>query len=518
MNEQAQALVHEKILAEAGRLGLRGFLLSTPLVLGVSGGADSLAMLHIICALRGKDAPGTIHVAHLNHWFRKQEARDDAAFVRDTAEQNGLSCTIEVFDVPNYARRSKLSAEDAARRVRYAFLASLARERGAAVAVAHNADDQIETVLMSILRGTGIGGLAGMQMLGNVPPTSGDGATAHFTPGAGAGGGSVRLFRPLLHIWRHEILDYCKSANLEPRFDSTNWERVYKRNRVRHDLIPLLQMQYSLAIKSHLYNLAQIAQGENELLDIIVEGEWQRIAEVVNSNNSRKVTIEQSRFAPLHDAMKRRLARRAILEVAGALQDISFEQVNAVTGILAGEQGSPAAMHLPHHLVAARRGKWSTVGIRDDGTTPEASENRPTVHGIQSIRVEPGMNTSTSEGWVINARVMDKTDVSAVADTLTALFDYDVLATLGPCVLRTRREGDYIQPMGMQGRKSLQDLMVDAKIPRELRTEVAVIALENSSEVIWVPGKGGRRSRHAPVTSSTQRVLQINFSKQPNEL
>ena len=251
-------------------------LLETPLIVGVSGGANSLTLLHVLRELRGERATASLHVAHLNHWVRGKEAADDEAFVLGVAEQWGIPCTVGQFDVPNYARLNHFSIENAARRARYAFFAQLAQENDAAVAVAHNADDQVETVLMGILRGTGVSGLAGMQVVGKVHLPTADRELDAFAPFDA--GREVVLFRPLLGAWRWEILEYCKEAGLKPRWDSTNWERTYRRNRVRHDLIPTLQMQYSLAIKDHLYNLADIAQGEDSLVEGMVDDVWARIA------------------------------------------------------------------------------------------------------------------------------------------------------------------------------------------------------------------------------------------------
>lgn len=514
--------LEQHILREAARHDLLPYLLTQPLVVGVSGGADSLALLHILRALRGDAAHATLHVAHLNHWFRGVEGKEDAEFVRDTAAAWGLSCTVESFDVPNYARRARLSTEDAARRVRYAFLASLARGRGAGVAVAHNADDQVETVLMSILRGTGLSGLAGMQPLGTVHLPPPDDMIAAFAPPS-ASGEPVPLFRPLLSVWRHQIVEYCEQAGLQPRFDSTNWERIYKRNRVRHDLIPLLQMQYSLAIKEHLFNLSLIAHGEDELLESFVDKEWARIAltegdedddEDDMEGDNAGVRFRAKEFAALPQAMQRRLARRAISTVAGTLQDITFAHIEAAIAILAATPGSQAAMHLPHGLVVARQGEWSSIGERGEpgaGITISKSAEWPTVEPGTELPISPGDIISLENGWQLEVAILEAGELHPQPSALEALFDYDALLQLGPPMLRTRQPGDYIQPLGMAGRKSLQDLMVDAKIPREWRDRIPLLAT-GTGEVLWVPGRGGRRSRQALITEETRRVLHIKFS------
>ena len=510
--EQPDNDLAQQLISAARRQDLDDLLLRVPLVLGVSGGADLLALLHLLRAIRGEAARETLHVAHLNHWIRGKEALEDAEFVRGIAEAWGLGSTIDIFDVPNYARRHRLSSEDAARRVRYAFLAAIARERGAAVAVAHNADDQIETVLMSILRGAGTGGLAGMQMLSSVPVPPADQTPDPFASHRAEG--TIPLFRPLLHTWRHDIVAYCQQAGLEPRFDETNWERTYRRNRVRHDLIPLLQLQYSLAVKDHLFNLAEIARAENELVESIVDSEWEQIA--VQAGDGSEVRFDTRRFRALAEAMRRRLIRRAIYSVAHTLQDITFAHVETSAAIMGGGQGSPAAMDLPHGLAVRRGDGWASVGKRDrDEVLMAVAEGGlgewPLAPASTSTLIVPGQDISLQQGWHFKADLLDRGQVTLKSSDLVSLFDFGGLALLGEVALRTRLPGDFIQPFGMDGHKSLQDLMVDAKIPRGLRDTVPIIAIGGGNDVLWVPGRGGRRSSHALVTDSTLRVLQLVF-------
>jgi tRNA(Ile)-lysidine synthase len=502
-----------ELLDQARRLDFEDFLLRRPLVLGVSGGADSLAMLHLLCALRGDAASATLHVAHLNHWFRAKESQEDADFVERIAREWSITSTVETVDVPNFARRYKLSAEDAARRVRYDFLRSVALERGADVAVAHNADDQVETILMSILRGTGLAGLAGMQVISNLPPA----AATDTKPTRAISGATERvvLFRPLLHVWRHRIVEHCKQQGLEPRFDATNWERTYRRNRVRHDLIPLLQMQYSLAIKEHLFNLADIANEENALLNILTESEWARAAHV--SPDGSAVSFDTEAFPLLAVALRRRLVRRAIETVAGTLQDFGFEHIEAAVSILSAAPGSPAAHHLPHDLAIIRTGRQgrieSKVGVVEARSASVVTESAwPLLLSPGcTLHVTADSNVALEHGWTLCASLTQPSMEDPPPGDFVACFDADRLPSPLSLTLRTRRAHDTIRPMGMAGSKSLQDLMVDAKIPRELRDKVAVVAMQGLNDVLWVPGPGGRRSSHALITEQTKRVLLLTF-------
>jgi tRNA(Ile)-lysidine synthase len=513
MSQQSQGQPNtllQRVQQEMHRNGLTRYLTEEPLVVGVSGGADSLTLLHLLYTVRGDHASRSLHVAHLNHWIRDREAREDAEFVRDIAAKWGLSSTIETFDVPNFARRHKLSSEDAARRVRYVFLSRLAAERGATVAVAHNADDQVETVLMSILRGTGVSGLAGMSPLGKIPEATSSSEAMSSLPGR-TPDALIGLFRPLLAVWRHEIVDYCKSQGLEPRFDSTNWDRSYRRNRIRHDLLPLLQLQYSLAIKDHLYDLASIASGEDQLIEQIVEEAWTQVA--VPQPDGAQFRMDE--FANLPLGLMRRLARGAVLHAAGTLQDLTFDQIDRTVDILRGEEASTTAMHLPHDLIAGRQGEWSYIRRRSN--TPSLQQERIRVSewplaepGSRTV-LAPGEEVALPHGWRLESTVSEIGEPKVTPGPLAALFDYDAVARMGDLVLRTRSPGDFIVPLGMKGHKRLQDLLVDAKIPRELRDHIALLAARDGVEVLWVPGRGGRRSAHAAITEATERVLQLRF-------
>jgi tRNA(Ile)-lysidine synthase len=324
---------------------------------------------------------------------------------------------------------------------------------------------------------------------------------------------TVELYRPLLGVWRHEIEDYCGRHALEPRVDSTNVDQAYRRNRVRHDLIPYLQRHYSLAIKEHLFRLSLIARSEDELVAVLTGDLWGKLAQVESSG--RSVVFDIAEFASQPEALRRRLARRALQLVAGTLADFSFAHIEAAVAIMSGEAGSPSALDLPHGVRVERTPGKSRVSGRDD----EWSEHRAAACGRPlaadaPIGVVPGSTVALEEGWTLETAVAGAPAESAQAGDWCALYDYDALVQLGPLVLRRRAPGDYIRPLGMSGRRSLQDLIVDAKIPRGCRPYLAVLAPEGSQDVLWVPGPGGRRSGYAPLTRDTRRVLEMRFVKQ----
>jgi tRNA(Ile)-lysidine synthase len=499
----------ERMVADAGRLGHMELLLERPLVVGVSGGPDSLALLHLLVQLRGKQAPGTLYVAHLDHGIRGQAARDDAEFVRRVSEAWGVPVIMAEVDVPGFARRRGKSLEDAARRARYTFLASAAQSHDAAVAVGHNADDQVETVLMAILRGTGLTGLAGMQAVDAVHVAADRELLAAFPVETSR---RVALFRPLLSVWRYEIEDYCRQQGLEPRVDDTNLDLSYGRNRIRHDLIPYLQERYSLAVKDHILRLAGIARSEDEFAAAAAARAWDRLVRVEAVGDL--IAFDTAEFSAEPLAMRRRLARMALKLVAGALEDYTFSHIEQAVAVMSASGGAPPAIDVPHGLRVERQEGSSLVRQRGRAQAVAQAECGRPMAGDLPLRVEPGSTVDLEHGWTFETAVIDVRAEQPAMGDWQAAFDYDEVAQIGPLVLRCRAPGDYLRPLGMAGRRRLQDLMVDAKIPRECRAGLAVLAPEGSAEVLWVPGPGGRRSAHAPVTRDTRRVLAMRFTQQ----
>jgi tRNA(Ile)-lysidine synthase len=504
----------EKMLAEAQRLGHESLLMLANLVVGVSGGADSLALLHALCALRGDEARETLHVAHLEHGFRGDEGNADAAFVADIATAWGLQYTVRFVNVPSLVQKHHLSHEEAARRARYGFLSTLAREMEATVTVAHTADDQAETVLMSILRGSGLPGIAGMQALANVRVTPLDDTLDDVVPPSPI---TAQVFRPLLTTWRTEVEQYCGEQGLKPRSDSTNTEAAYLRNRVRLDLLAYLRDHYSPAIKEHLHTLADIASAEDSLLESYVGEVWRSIA--THEIAADRIALEVRRFGALHVAMQRRIARRAIRLLAGTLEGITFANIAEAIRTLAGEPGSTLRLHLPHEVIVERVAGSAIIARR----TASESASRPSdfIDKWPVMPVESEMPLSPSDvlalegGWRVECDTLRPDELSGSPGEFVAHFDQIALHELGALVLRTRRPGDYIQPLGMGGHKSLQDLYVDAKIPRALRDYLPVVALAQGSEVLWVPGPGGRRSAQAALGPQTTGVLRVILERDP---
>ena len=472
-----------------------------PLVVGVSGGPDSLALLHGLVRL-APDAGVQLHVAHLDHGLRPEAGAADAEFVAATCLAWDVPCTVGRADVAAYAAQGGWSLEDAARRVRYTFLAGVAATIGAdAVAVGHNADDQVETVVAHWLRGAGPAGLTGMAPWAPLPLPADHGALAAAL-GVPVAGAAPWLLRPLLNTWRSEITAYCAAAGLTPREDASNADPAYRRNYLRHILIPLLEREYP-GLRTRLHAGAAIFADEDALLEADLDRCWPAVAALEDGY----IAIRLALFAGLPRALQRRTLRRAAALVAGNLQGLEASHIMEALALLGADGRTGAVLQWPGGLTVRRErdralvvpaggapvdGRWPQLAPGQVCPLPEAGEIR--LAGYRLLIAEHAREDAPAGG------------------TWTAVFDADVVArTEESLVLRTRRPGDRLRPFGLGGRRrKLQDLLVDGGVPQPVRDSLALLA-QAGGEILWVPGPGGRRADLAPVGPGTRRVRAFTF-------
>jgi tRNA(Ile)-lysidine synthase len=475
-------------------------------VIGVSGGPDSLCLLHVLLRL-SPELSLNLHVAHLNHQMRGEAADADAAFVAELAADWGLPSTIESTDVLALARAEKIAFEEAARRARYAFLAQVAgRVGGRTVAVAHNADDQAETVLMHWLRGSGLAGLRGMlptTPLKDLRLEIGDLRLALGFPVPDFE--SLVLIRPLLAIPRAEIEVYCAQHKLQPRFDRSNLDTTYFRNRLRRELIPYLE-SYNVNIREVLRRSASVVAADYELLREQLEKTW---VQVVRAESDQAVIFDLRSWQTLPLALKRSAIRESIHRLRRELRNIDFVHVeNAVEILARGKTGDQAT--LPRGLVLTIGYNTFTVADQDYQDLPDM----PLLLTGHPVPVAvPGRTRLPETPWVLEAEVASRSavpenDVTA-ASRWEAFLDADVVA-LSP-TLRPRRPGDRFCPLGMKGHcKRLNEFMINEKIPVTWRDYVPLLVNTNG-QLAWVCG--WRPDERARVTQATRQVLSLHFER-----
>lgn len=461
------------------------------LLVAVSGGGDSLALLY---ALRRAQAEFELRLcgAHLNHTLRGAESDADAAFVESEFRRLGMPYTLQRADVAAYRRAHSLSLEDAARRVRYAFLAEAATHHAAhAVAVAHTADDQAETLLMNIIRGSGLDGLRGMRPLDRLAIDAAD----------------LTLFRPLLGVSRAQTYAYCAALGLQPRQDASNLSLEHTRNRIRLELMPMLE-SFNPAARDALLRLASNAAEDADCIRAQTNAVWQDVARQSDAGDG-VIALNTQALARQHPAVQSRILRRAINAVKGSADGITRRHILDMRRLTAGPAGR--TLHLPDGILFAAGYDEAHIGSAAAVTT--ALSPLPPIRGEHPLAV-PG--ETRIPGWRISASVCanaaecadpDACGAIAAAHGFSEMLDLDCVGTA--LHLRARRPGDRFQPLGMAQSKKLQDFMVDERIPRRWRDGVPLLVSRYGIACV-----AGRRIAHwARITDATKRRLHLNFRR-----
>ncbi len=467
--------------------------------MGVSGGPDSVCLLHILLGLCDRYHL-RLHVAHLHHGVRGKEADADAEYVALLANEWGLPTTIDRQDIPTLAREHRLAFEETARRVRYAFLARVANETAASrIAVGHNADDQAETVLMHFLRGTGPAGLCGMLPLTPLHTYRLDGFLDPTVPK------TISLIRPLLEVPRSDIEHYCTINNITPRLDRSNLDTTYFRNRLRHELLPTLRT-YNPNIGTQLCRTARVVSADYELLARLREDAWK---DVLLAAQETSIIFDKARWQALPTALQRATLRHAAYQLRRSLRDVGFVHVeNARMVAQRGETGSQAT--LPRGLALTVGYDTLTLGSIDDATPALPDDPLLWSAGRTPVQV-PGTIPLPGRKWIVEAKVLKKWDLKQIAvnqDVWTAYFDLGKLVE--PLTLRPRRPGDRFRPRGMDGHScKLSAFMINEKIPHPWRAHVPL--LEADGEIVWVCGY--RTADGVAVGPDTREVLRLKFTR-----
>ncbi len=480
-----------------------------PVVVGLSGGPDSLCLLHVLRRLC-KAYDLRIHVAHLNHSTRGKASDADAAFVRATAAAWDLPATVEKRDVPELADEHGLAFEEAARRVRYAFLAHVASSVDAEkIAVGHNADDQAETVLMHVIRGSGLAGLRGM--LPRTPITD----YRLLTPLAKEEAGSKRkkaralhpaccIIRPLLKVRRADIERYCADHDLRPRFDRSNLDTTYFRNRMRHKLLPELET-YNPNIRQGLCHMASVVAADYDVLINVRQEAWDN---VVREQREDAIVFDQAAWQALPVSLQRATLRQATFRLRRSLRDVTFVHVeNAREVALEGETGKSST--LPMGLALTVGYETLTVGEPNE---PGRPPDEPLLWSDEPLPVTvPGTTPLPESDWVLEAKVLERwtmTEITSPDHPWTGFFDARALTS--PIVLRSRRKGDRFRPLGMEGHSvKVSELMINLKIPEPWRDCVPLLVA--GRRILWVCGH--RIAENARVKPGTQQVVRFWFTR-----
>ncbi|MBI4298335.1 MAG: tRNA lysidine(34) synthetase TilS [Chloroflexi bacterium] len=479
--------VVERVHREVARV-LRdsGFAKRELLVVAVSGGPDSLTLLYSLNALR--DSFGLqLHGAHLNHGLRGADADEDAEFVAKTLQSLGLPCTVERAEVAAFRAKERLSLEEAARKVRYLFLSRVAAEVGAsAVALGHTSDDQAETILMNLLRGTGLSGLRGIALFTSAPMVS-------DMP-------EITALRPLLNVTREETEAYCRAQGLSPRRDETNLSSRFTRNRLRNELLPLLQ-QYNPNIKDSLLRLSRSAAEDLAYIEKEVDKAWAGVI----TERPRGLELDRSAFSSLDTAIQHHLLRRAVNHVKGDLGNVERNHIQNMARLM--QRGAGKSLDLPGQVTFSVSYATATLSSVMEEPCP-----LPPLDGEHRLNIQ---GETLLPGWQVSAVVPDPESASCYllreeqgrGDSYSAVLSLE--ATGRELWIRRRRPGDRFQPLGMAQEKKLQNFMVDSKIPRSWRDRIPLVVSPRG--IVWVVGY--RIAEWAQVQEATTGTIRLHFQR-----
>jgi tRNA(Ile)-lysidine synthase len=442
-------------------------------VVGVSGGPDSITLLHLLYKFRDY-YDIDILAAHLNHNFRPGDAEKDAEYVERFCRRIGIPCIVEFCDVPAMAKRENLSPEQAGRKARYDLFYRVMRERGYnKIAVAHNRDDQVETVLMRFIRGSGVEGLGGIH------------------PVRGC------IIRPLLDVPRSAIEEYCKEHKLEPVTDYSNFKPVYTRNKLRLEFIPYIRREYNPNIDRVIADTAQILRQENEYIHEVTE---RRFRELIRKKEENRLVFDIEGLKSLHGALLRRVLRMGVEKLKGDITDIAHSHIESLFNLVqSGETGR--IIDLPGSLIGGiSYGEFFLSAGKQDAES---------IDKVYSLKI-PGTTVIGEINGVIEAEIITVSDYLRDKENIDGTFAFFDYEKTGDKLFITKREyGDRFKPLGMKGTKKLKDFLIDLKVPKDKRDAIPIV--RNQKGIVWVAGY--RMDEDYKIDFNTRKVLKLRYHK-----
>lgn len=451
------------------------------ILLAISGGADSIALLHTMQRLKAEGLfTGDFVCAHINHQLRGSEADADEKFVIEQAHSLSLPIETRRIETISFARKNKLSIETAARQLRLESLLDIAKANNCnCIATGHQKDDNAETILQRLARGTGFRGLGGIW------------PKRLFAD-------DIRFVRPLLCVSRDEILQYLNERNLNWRVDHTNYQCTYRRNFIRHRLMPALQQDCKNNIVEQLFSLSQSARRFYDSVCEVAEKVWPKLVDY--SNDKLKFNLEI--FLNQPKPVKIELIRRGLTSLGNRERDLSRQHYEKILQ-LATQKTSNRKIELPSGFAA--RHEYRALIFEHLEKKPLTAE-----HTNKSTTLKVPGKTRFGN-YLIDATIFeaDGPDIEkfkAENNKSIERFDFDKLKV--PLVIRSRKAGDRFWPLGLAGEKKIGKFITAAKIPQQLRRKMLVIA--DSEKVIWLWPI--RISEKAKITNETQTILQLQIT------
>lgn len=439
-------------------------------LVALSGGPDSVCLLNILYNLRDF-FDIEIGAAHVNHMLRGEEALEDEEYARKLCEDLGVTFFSKRIDINKISKENNISHELAGREERYKFFQVISEEKGYnKIAVAHNSNDQAETVLMNMMRGAGIEGLCGIRSKRE--------------------GG---IIRPILCLSREEIEDYCEINNLNPRIDKSNLENIYSRNKVRLDILPYMKKNFNKDIVETINRMTNLLQIDNDF----IEKECNNIYKKYCTSNKKNIIISKEAFS-IERAILTRLIKKSFIEFSG--KHTNFEMKHIYEVISLANNSTNKRINLPHGIIAENI--YGDIYLKFK-KVEEEEDNEIILNKNQLDN-----NSIDYEDYSISFVISNnKNNIEFSNNVLIKYFDYDKIKER--LIIRKRKNGDKMVPLGMKGTKKIKDIFMDLKIPIDRRDSIPILCFDD--EIAWLVEY--KVSEKFKITKETKNIIKITFAR-----
>nr|WP_207738500.1 tRNA lysidine(34) synthetase TilS [Clostridium sp. D46t1_190503_E9] len=439
-------------------------------LVALSGGPDSVCLLHILYKLRNS-LNIDIGAAHVNHMLRGQDAFNDEEYAKKICEEFNIDFYSKRINIDEIAKEKSISHEMAGREERYNFFDFIKNTHNySKIAVAHNSNDQAETVIMNMMRGAGIEGLCGIRSKRK--------------------GG---IIRPILCLSRDEIENYCEDNNLNPRIDKTNLENIYSRNKVRLDILPYMKDNFNKDIIETLNRMTNLLQIDNDFIEKQCNNSYKKYC----NNKNNHIVISKEAFL-LDKAIITRIIKKAFVEFTGKYNNFEMKHIYEVIEL--AKNSTNKKNDLPNGIVAEN--VYGDIYLKNKSYDKKEYEEKEVLIGKDQLN----KYTSEFNKYNIDFKVIkDKNNIEFSNNVLIKYFDYDKIKE--KLIVRERKNGDKIIPLGMKGSKKLKDVFIDLKVPFEERDEIPILCFDN--EIAWIVGY--KVSDKFKITKETKNIIKITF-------
>lgn len=451
------------------------------ILVAVSGGADSVCLLHILSNMY-KDTDVSIIAVHIHHGIRDKEADKDEAFVKLLCTKLGVEFIAYHYNVKSIAKNLGLSEEEAGRKVRYeSFIDASKKYQCNKVAIAHNKNDNAETVLFNLFRGSGVKGLTGMNSMLTMRTNT----------------GNITIIRPLLFITREEIETYLCSQKLSYQSDSTNFTNLYTRNKIRNVVLSYVKEEINTNVVEHITNAAQILDETYNYIEKCVQEKYQAI--VKERKNTYEYKVDDLISEDI--VIQKGIVLKILGKLAGRLKDIEAKHIDQVLSL--GDKQVGRQIHLPYGIIALKMYDEVKLSLSSNSYEEER------LKAFQPVQIKiPGRTYIEERDIYIEVEIFDyKKNEPFPKNSCMKWFDYDKIENT--LKLRTRDIGDYLQINSQGGRKKLKDYFIDLKIPKEDRDKQLLVA--DGSHILWIIGNGDRISEKYKISEKTKQILSMKL-------